>query len=90
MMTFLLQDGCSPLHLASDEGHLDIVKTLIEAGANVNQANEVCTVGRYPSVSLYYIYTPIYHVCQHSLCAGTWDTCSLQSDVEANISIKHA
>lgn len=41
MMTFLLQDGCSPLHLASDEGHLDIVKTLIEAGANANQADKV-------------------------------------------------
>ena len=38
MMTFVLQDGWSPLHKASYKGHLDIVKTLIEAGANVNQA----------------------------------------------------
>ena len=38
MMTFVLQDGWSPLHKASDKGHLEIVKTLIEAGANVNQA----------------------------------------------------
>ena len=41
MMTFILQDGMSPLHLASNEGHLDTVKVLIEAGANVNQANKV-------------------------------------------------
>ena len=42
MMTFVLQDGWSPpLHIASDEGHLDIVKTLIEAGANANQADKV-------------------------------------------------
>ena len=45
MMTFVLQDGVSPLHLASYEGHLDIVKTLIEAGANINQANKVKCVG---------------------------------------------
>eukprot|EP00731_Ephydatia_muelleri_P037013 Em0377g1a len=32
------KDGWSPLHKASDKGHLEIVKTLIEAGANVNQA----------------------------------------------------
>ena len=33
-----MQYGWSSLHTARDEGHLDIVKTLIEAGANVNQA----------------------------------------------------
>ena len=26
---------------ASDKGHLDVVKTLIEAGANVNHTNKV-------------------------------------------------
>ena len=41
MMTFVLQDGWSPLHKASINGHLEIVKTLIEAGANVNQATKV-------------------------------------------------
>ena len=46
MMTFVLQYGWSPLHKASDKGHLDIVKTLIEAGANVNQATKVQCVGR--------------------------------------------
>ena len=41
MMTFVLQDGCSPLYVASLKGHLDVVKTLLEAGANINQANKV-------------------------------------------------
>ena len=29
--------------MASQEGHLDVVKTLIEAGANINQATKVST-----------------------------------------------
>ena len=41
MMTFVSQDGWSPLNGASCNGHLDIVKTLLEAGANINQANKV-------------------------------------------------
>ena len=40
-MTFVLQDGWSPLFTASCNGHLDVVKTLLEAGANINQANKV-------------------------------------------------
>ena len=46
MIAFVLQDGWSPLYPASSKGRLDIVKTLIEAGANVNQANKVQCVGR--------------------------------------------
>ena len=41
MMTFLLQNDCSPLYLASYKGHINVVKTLVEAGANVNQATMV-------------------------------------------------
>ena len=41
MMTFVLQKGMSPLFVASFRGHLEVVKALIEAGANVNQADEV-------------------------------------------------
>ena len=41
MMTFVLQDGCSPLYIASLNGHVDVVKTLLEAGASINQAKEV-------------------------------------------------
>ena len=40
-MTFILQDGRSPLHAASFKGHLEIVKTLIEAKANVNSTTKV-------------------------------------------------
>ena len=45
MMIFVLQSGWSPLIWASLRGHLDVVKTLIEAGANVNQTDKVgvCT-----------------------------------------------
>ena len=41
MMIFVLQDGWSLLMRASSEGHLNVVKSLIEAGANVNQADKV-------------------------------------------------
>ena len=40
MITFVLQ-GKSLLWIASFNGHLEVVKTLIEAGANVNQAYKV-------------------------------------------------
>ena len=60
MMTFVLQDGWSPLYTASFKGHLDIVKTLIEAGANVNYAREVQCVGRlHVSFSVIYEHTYI-------------------------------
>ena len=39
-MAFVLQ-GRSPLLTASWSGHLSIVKTLIEAGSTVNQADKV-------------------------------------------------
>ena len=44
MMTFVLQNGWSPLHRASFYGHLDIVRALIEAGANISQVDKVDTV----------------------------------------------
>ena len=37
----LLQEGVSPLYVASQTGHLQIVQLLIEYGALVNQANTV-------------------------------------------------
>ena len=42
VMMFLLQNGWSPLCGASFNGHCAVVKTLIEAGANVNQITKVC------------------------------------------------
>ena len=44
MMTFVLQYGWSSLHSASFYGHLDIVRALIEAGANISQTTKVGTV----------------------------------------------
>ena len=41
MMTFVLQDGRRPLYIASLNGHLDVVKTLMEAGANISETNKV-------------------------------------------------
>ena len=43
LVGFVLQDGRSPLYMASQQGHLDVVKTLIEAGANINQVDKVST-----------------------------------------------
>ena len=44
MMTFVLQYGWSSLHVASFNGHLDIVRALVEAGANISQVDKVGTV----------------------------------------------
>ena len=33
-----VQDGCSPLYVASQEGHSDVVDILLVAGADVHQA----------------------------------------------------
>ena len=44
MMGFVLQVGWTPLVIASQEGHLEIVKSLIEAGANVNHTTKVVKI----------------------------------------------
>ena len=36
-----LQDGASPLYIASQEGHCDVVDILLKNGVNINQALEV-------------------------------------------------
>ena len=41
MQTFVLQNDRSPLFTSCLNGHLDVVKTLIEAGANIDQADKV-------------------------------------------------
>ena len=44
MIGFVLQDGWSPLVSASQAGHVEIVKSLIEAGANVNHTTKVVKI----------------------------------------------
>ena len=39
----VIQDGATPLYIASQHGHTDVVDTLIRAGVSVNQA---CMVWR--------------------------------------------
>ena len=58
MMGFLLQKGGSSLGAASYKGHLNIVKTLMEAGANINHADEV-------SIHRHTVYDII--VCDHCI-----------------------
>ena len=41
MITLFLQDGWSSLMIASKKRHLDIVKTLIGAGVEVDLTNKV-------------------------------------------------
>ena len=41
MMGFVLQKGSCSLGTACNMGHLDVVKALLEAGANINQADKV-------------------------------------------------
>lgn len=40
---YLLQDGLTPIMIASMMGHTNIVKALIEAHADVNIKDKVCT-----------------------------------------------
>ena len=57
MPTFVLQNDWSPLKISSFKGHLDVVKALIKAGANINQADKVsrhiCSVNVIHSHNIY-------------------------------------
>ena len=47
VLLILLQNGWTPLHVASQEGHDQIVELLLQAGASVDQETEVkCGVGQ--------------------------------------------
>lgn len=72
-MTFLLQKGWSPSYVASFKGHLDILKTLIEAGANIYLTDKVCDINIF-----------LVHSTYHTICAWNLHTCTLPSYFKAN------
>ena len=78
-MGFVLQDGLSPLHMASQEGHLDVVKTLIQAGANIHQADKVRTqtylcMRSKPVINMYlYKCDPSHTACRERCVKGMVD-----------------
>ena len=37
----IIQDGSSPLMTACQKGHAEVVKSLIDAGANISHTNQV-------------------------------------------------
>ena len=41
MINFVLQNGWSPLMVASDQRHVEVVTMLMNAGADVDQTNKV-------------------------------------------------
>lgn len=41
LVTFTNQNGWTPLHDASDEGHVEVVKLLIKSGAQLDIKNKV-------------------------------------------------
>ena len=42
IMICLMQDGATPLFMASQEGHSEVVNLLISHGANLDKSHEVC------------------------------------------------
>ena len=77
MMTFVLQNGWSPLFAASCNGYRGVVKTLLEAGANINQANKVQQVDMYTGChTCPYIVSPLHwlHVAPCYTCSTSYST----------------
>ena len=43
VLSLTVQNGCSPLYVASEYGHTEIVDLLVRAGADVHQVDKVHT-----------------------------------------------
>ena len=54
-MHLSLQNGCTPLMMASLEGHVGCVQLLLDRGAQIDHQNKVSAFRDQPSVSLYHV-----------------------------------
>ena len=41
MCCVFVQEGDTPLHEASEQGHVAVIEVLLKSGADINQANNV-------------------------------------------------
>ena len=48
----LLQDSNTPLHLASAQGHLEVVEVIISCGADIHLKNEVGVTGHWSALDI--------------------------------------
>ena len=64
----LTQTGETPLYIASQQGHSDIVNTLIRNGANVNQPRNVGRGLTYGTLILYVHHLFLSHRMVQHLC----------------------
>lgn len=52
-LSLSVQNGLNALHLASKEGHVEVVAELIKQGANVDAATKVCATQESHRLSTY-------------------------------------
>ena len=53
---YLMQYGCSFLHISASQGNTDVCNFLISKGANINQVDEVSIVFHYSYITTYNIH----------------------------------
>ena len=63
-----LQDGASPLFIASQEGHSEVVDVLVKNGADINQPRNVVRGLTYGTLILYVHHLFLSHRMVQHLC----------------------
>ena len=63
-----LQDGASPLYIASRGGHSEVVDVLVKNGANINQPRNVWRGLTYGTLILYVHHLFLSHRMVQHLC----------------------